>query len=129
VPPNAAVDDAVTMALQYAGIEFAKVWDAEVLSGKLRTYDWLHLHHEDTGQSGSTSHAGAPGSEGGAHRHGEPRIPSGLPSAWRRRSGAYVERDFLRHVTATETLTWRCERGVNIAAAWRPESMDPNASS
>ena len=52
VPPNTPPwDDAVTMALQYAGIEFEKIWDAEVLSGKLRTYDWLHLHHEDfTGQ-------------------------------------------------------------------------------
>ncbi len=31
-PPNAAPwDDAVTMALKYAGIDFAKVWDAEVL--------------------------------------------------------------------------------------------------
>ena len=52
VPPNTPPwDDAVTMALQYAGIEFDKIWDAEVLGGKLRTYDWLHLHHEDfTGQ-------------------------------------------------------------------------------
>ena len=51
-PPNAAPwDDAVTMALNYAGIEFEKVWDAEVLGQKLKTYDWLHLHHEDfTGQ-------------------------------------------------------------------------------
>ncbi len=31
-PPNAAPwDDAVTMALQYAGIAFDKVWDAEVI--------------------------------------------------------------------------------------------------
>ena len=52
VPPNAPPwDDAVTMALQYAGIPFAKVWDPEVMAGGLRTYDWLHLHHEDfTGQ-------------------------------------------------------------------------------
>ncbi|MDH3214151.1 MAG: hypothetical protein OEM05_16860 [Myxococcales bacterium] len=52
VPPNTAPwDDAVTMALQYAGIEYAKVWDAEVVGGQLTTYDWLHLHHEDfTGQ-------------------------------------------------------------------------------
>jgi hypothetical protein len=51
-PPNAAPwDDAVTMALQYAGIHFEKVWDSEVLGEKLKTYDWLHLHHEDfTGQ-------------------------------------------------------------------------------
>ena len=52
VPPNAPPwDDAVTMALQYAGIPFDKVWDIEVIAGRLRQYDWLHLHHEDfTGQ-------------------------------------------------------------------------------
>src|SRR3989442_11667155 len=52
LPPNAPPwDDAVTMALQYAGIPFDKVWDFEVMSGKLSGYDWLHLHHEDfTGQ-------------------------------------------------------------------------------
>src|SRR5437762_1400057 len=51
-PPNAAPwDDAVTMALQYAGIPFTKIWDSEVVNGTLRDYDWLHLHHEDfTGQ-------------------------------------------------------------------------------
>lgn len=51
-PPNVAPwDDAVTMALQYAGIEYAKVWDPAVLGGELARYDWLHLHHEDfTGQ-------------------------------------------------------------------------------
>ena len=51
-PPNAAPwDDAVTMSLQYAGIPFTKIWDAEVMNGGLSDYDWLHLHHEDfTGQ-------------------------------------------------------------------------------
>ena len=51
-PPNAAPwDDAVTMALQYAGIPFTKIWDPEVLTGRLKDFDWLHLHHEDfTGQ-------------------------------------------------------------------------------
>ena len=34
-PPNAAPwDDAVTMALQYAGIKFEKVWDQEVTAGR-----------------------------------------------------------------------------------------------
>jgi hypothetical protein len=46
-------DDAVTLALQYADIPYAKVWDEEVLRGDLKNYDWLHLHHEDfTGQHG-----------------------------------------------------------------------------
>lgn len=44
-------DDAVTLALTYAGIDFASVWDNEVLKGDLSKYDWVHLHHEDfTGQ-------------------------------------------------------------------------------
>lgn len=46
-------DDAVTLALNYAEVEYDKVWDPEVLNGKLSDYDWLHLHHEDfTGQYG-----------------------------------------------------------------------------
>jgi hypothetical protein len=51
-PPTAQPwDDAVTLALTYAGIPFEKVWDEEVLDGKLATYDWVHLFHEDfTGQ-------------------------------------------------------------------------------
>lgn len=46
-------DDAVTLALTYAEVEYDKIWDVEVLEGKLQEYDWLHLHHEDfTGQYG-----------------------------------------------------------------------------
>tara|TARA_Y100001935_G_scaffold238369_1_gene224783 strand:+ start:136681 stop:137946 length:1266 start_codon:yes stop_codon:yes gene_type:complete len=46
-------DDAVTLALTYAEVEYDKIWDVEVLEGKLQEYDWLHLHHEDfTGQFG-----------------------------------------------------------------------------
>jgi len=44
-------DDAVTLALTYAEIDYETLWDAEVLQGRLPDYDWLHLHHEDfTGQ-------------------------------------------------------------------------------
>lgn len=46
-------DDAVTLALTYAGIPFDKIYANEVLRGSLSKYDWLHLHHEDfTGQHG-----------------------------------------------------------------------------
>lgn len=46
-------DDAVTLALAYAEIPYDVVYDDEVLGGKLKEYDWLHLHHEDfTGQYG-----------------------------------------------------------------------------
>ncbi len=63
VPPGFQPwDDAVTLALEYAEIDYDKVWDEEVLQGKLGEYDWLHLHHEDfTGQYGKfyASFAGA----------------------------------------------------------------------
>ena len=46
-------DDAVTLALTYAEVEYETLWDEEVHLGKLENYDWLHLHHEDfTGQYG-----------------------------------------------------------------------------
>lgn len=56
-------DDAVTLALTYAEVEYDKIWDVEVLEGKLNEYDWLHLHHEDfTGQFGKfwASYNGVP---------------------------------------------------------------------
>ncbi|MFZ1730662.1 MAG: asparagine synthetase B [Bacteroidota bacterium] len=54
VPPNFQPwDDAVTLALEYAEVSYEKLWDEDVLKGKLSEYDWLHLHHEDfTGQYG-----------------------------------------------------------------------------
>lgn len=53
-PPNKQPwDDAVTLVLTYAEIKFDIVYDKEILNGKLKDYDWLHLHHEDfTGQFG-----------------------------------------------------------------------------
>ena len=53
-PPNKQPwDDAVTLVLKYAEIKFDVVYDEEILNGKLKDYDWLHLHHEDfTGQFG-----------------------------------------------------------------------------
>ncbi len=44
-------DDAVVLALQYAGIDYKTIYDREVLKNDLNQYDWIHLHHEDfTGQ-------------------------------------------------------------------------------
>jgi hypothetical protein len=51
-------DDAVTLVLQYAEIPYDLMYDEEMHMGKLRDYDWLHLHHEDfTGQFGKFYHA------------------------------------------------------------------------
>ena len=50
-PKSPPWDDAVTLALRYAGIEYTTVWDDDVMNGDLKKYDWIHLFHEDfTGQ-------------------------------------------------------------------------------
>ena len=52
-PSKQPWDDAVTLALTYAEVDYETLWDEKVLLGFLETYDWLHLHHEDfTGQYG-----------------------------------------------------------------------------
>ncbi len=53
-PPNKQPwDDAVTLVLTYAEINYDVIYDEEIINGKLSEYDWLHLHHEDfTGQFG-----------------------------------------------------------------------------
>ena len=52
-PDKQPWDDAVTLALTYAEIDYDVVFDEGVLTNKLNDYDWLHLHHEDfTGQYG-----------------------------------------------------------------------------
>jgi len=53
-PPNKQPwDDAVTLALTYAEVDYQTLWDEEVFLGRLDQFDWLHLHHEDfTGQYG-----------------------------------------------------------------------------
>jgi hypothetical protein len=46
-------DDAVNLALTYAEIPFDRLYDEDIIAGKLSKYDWIHLHHEDfTGQYG-----------------------------------------------------------------------------
>jgi hypothetical protein len=53
-PPNKQPwDDAVTLVLTYAEINYDIIYDEEIINGELANYDWLHLHHEDfTGQYG-----------------------------------------------------------------------------
>lgn len=52
-PSKLPWDDAVTLVLTYAEIDYDVIYDEEIINGKLTDYDWLHLHHEDfTGQFG-----------------------------------------------------------------------------
>jgi hypothetical protein len=141
-PPNAAPwDDAVTMALNYAGVQFEKVWDGEVLGAKLRTYDWLHLHHEDfTGQYSKffLNYAGAPWLVEMVDRNRAMAQQLGFPSVPAEKRAVavaiarYVERGgfLFAMCTATETLDLALAAdGVDIAASYADGTpMEPNAS-
>lgn len=140
-PPNAAPwDDAVTMALQYAGIPFSKVWDQEVATGGLKDYDWLHLHHEDfTGQYSKffLIYSGMPWlaemvqrNSDMARRLGFGTVPD-LKKAVARNIRSYVnDGGFLFAMcTATETIDLAlAAHAVDIAATFADGTpMDPGA--
>ncbi len=142
-PPNAAPwDDAVTMVLQYAGISFEKIWDAEVLGLGLSTHDWLHLHHEDfTGQYSKfyLNYAGAPWLADMVERNtsmarqlGYPHVPA-LKRAVADKIAGFVEKGgfLFAMCTATETLDLAlASHTTDIAASYAdgtPMASDASA--
>jgi hypothetical protein len=141
-PPNAAPwDDAVTMALEYAGIRFEKMWDGDVIGGSLPMYDWLHLHHEDfTGQYSKfyLNYAGAPWLSEMVERNqrmarelGFPHVPA-LKRAVAQTIANYVEAGgfLFAMCTATETIDLALASvTTDIAANYADgNAMDPDAS-
>ncbi|MFQ5551886.1 MAG: asparagine synthetase B, partial [Gemmatimonadales bacterium] len=141
-PPDAAPwDDAVTMALEYSGIDYARVWDAEVVQGGLADYEWLHLHHEDfTGQYSKfyLTYAGSHWlaemvqlNTRMARGLGFATVPD-LKKAVAQQIRAFVDqRGFLFAMcAATETLDLAlAAENVDIAAQYSDGTpMDPNAS-
>jgi hypothetical protein len=140
-PPKAPPwDDAVTLALRYAGIEYSQIWDDEVLKTDLSKYDWVHLHHEDfTGQMNKLyiSFRDAPWfleqrdrDLGTAQRNGFNSIPA-LKKAVAGRLRAFVERGgFLFAMCgATETIEMAmAAQTVDIAGPFSDGTpMDPDA--
>ena len=134
-------DDAVTLALTYADIPYDKLWDAEVLQGRLSEYDWLHLHHEDfTGQYSKfyISYAGAPWlqeaisvNEAMAQRFSKANVPELKQSVAEEMRRYVAQGGFLFAMcTATETLELSLAAlGVDIAAAFSDGTpVDPQAS-
>ena len=134
-------DDAVTLALDYADIPYEKIWDPEVLQGRLKEYDWLHLHHEDfTGQYSKfyINYAGSPWlleavqrNEAVARQFSLANVPA-LKKAVAEEIRRYVaEGGFLFAMcTATETIELALAAvGVDIAAAFADGTgIDPDAS-
>lgn len=142
-PPTASPwDDAVTMALQYAGIGFEKIWDPEVASKGLNKFDWLHLHHEDfTGQYSKfyLNYSGAPWLTDMVQRNqatakvlGFANVPA-EKRAVAREMRAFVERGgfLFAMCTATETLDLAlASGGTDIAASYADGTpMAPDAAS
>jgi len=142
-PPNSTPwDDAVTMALDYAGIEYDEIWDADVLGENLDDYEWIHLHHEDfTGQYSKfyLTYAGAPWLQEEVARnqevaaaHGFADVPA-LKKAVAERIRSYVEGGgfLFAMCSATETLDLALAAGsVDIAAAYSdgtPPDADASA--
>jgi len=140
-PPNARPwDDAVTLALTYAGIEYEQLWDTEVVQGGLEEYDWLHLHHEDfTGQFSKfyLTYAGTPWlseevsrSRRAAAALGYADAPS-LKKAVADKIREYVEGGgfLFAMCTATETIDLAlAAAGVDIAANYADgDAMNPDA--
>lgn len=140
-PPDAPPwDDAVTLALTYAGIAYQKIWDDDVLDTDLSQFDWIHLHHEDfTGQQNKLflGFRDAPWfiqardrDLATARRHQLADIPA-LKKAVADRLRAFVERGgFLFAMCgATETLELAIgARNVDIAGPFSDGTpMDPDA--
>jgi hypothetical protein len=139
-PDSPPWDDAVTLALTYAGIKYEKIWDDDVLDTDLSQYDWIHLHHEDfTGQANKLflGFRDAPWfiqardrDLAMARTHGLADIPA-LKKAVADRLRAFVERGgFLFAMCgATETLELAlASKGVDIAGPFADGTpMDPDA--
>ncbi|MDH5589064.1 MAG: asparagine synthetase B [Gemmatimonadota bacterium] len=130
-PPNSTPwDDAVTMALAYAGIDYETIWDPEVLGANLADYEWIHLHHEDfTGQYSKfyLTYAGAAWLQEEVARNQEVARAQGfrdvpaLKKAVANRIREYVEGGgfVFAMCSATETLDLALAAvGVDIAAAY-----------
>jgi len=141
-PPNSTPwDDAVTMALEYAGIEYESIWDREVLTEDLSQYEWIHLHHEDfTGQYSKfyLTYASAPWLQEEVARNqevardlGYPDVPA-LKKAVAERIRAYVEAGgfLFAMCSSTETLDLALAAvDVDIAASYANGTPpDPNAN-
>jgi len=141
-PPNTTPwDDAVTMALTYAGIDYETIWDDGVLSDELEEYEWVHLHHEDfTGQYSKfyLTYSGAPWlqeevarNEEVAAIHGLPHVPA-LKKAVAERIRDYVDQGgfLFAMCSATETLELAlAAEGVDIAASFADNTpVDPDAT-
>lgn len=139
-PKSPPWDDAVTLALKYAGIEYTQIWDDDMLAQDLSKYDWIHLFHEDfTGQFNKL-YLGFRDQPwfieqrdrdmGTAIKHNFPNVPS-LKKAVAGRIRTFVDNGgfIFAMCGATETIELAlAAQGVDIAAAFSDGTpMDADA--
>jgi hypothetical protein len=136
---NQPWDDAVTLVLTYAEIPYDRIYDQEVLEGKLPTYDWLHLHHEDfTGQYGKSFRhrheawfrAQQQESESLAARHGHTKVSQMKLAVSRKIKEFVVGGGYMFAMcSATETLDVALSAdGVDIVdEVWDGDGLDTQA--
>lgn len=139
-PKSPPWDDAVTLALKYAGIEYTQIWDDDILAEDLSKYDWIHLFHEDfTGQFNKL-YLGFRDQPwfieqrdrdmGTAIKHNFPNVPS-LKKAVAGRIRTFVDNGgfIFAMCGATETIELAlAAQGVDIAAAFSDGTpMDADA--
>jgi hypothetical protein len=139
-PKSPPWDDAVTLALKYAGIEYTQIWDDDVLGQDLAKFDWIHLFHEDfTGQFNKL-YLGFRDQPwfieqrerdmSTALRHGFANVPE-LKKGVASRLRDFVDRGgfIFAMCGATETIELAlAAQGVDIAAAFTDGTpMDPDA--
>ncbi|MDQ6830407.1 MAG: asparagine synthetase B [Gemmatimonadota bacterium] len=139
-PKTPPWDDAVTLALRYAGIPYDNVYDDEIEHGDLTKYEWVHLHHEDfTGQLNKfyIAYRGAPwfieqmeSDEALAKKYGFANIPA-LKKDVAEKIRRYVENGgfVFAMCGATETLEMAIAgQNVDIAGPFLDGTpLDPNA--
>ena len=118
-------DDAVSLALEYAGIPYDRIWDDEVLSGKIYGYDWVHLHHEDfTGQLGKfyASYRNAPWYQEQERVNREVAKKWGFPNVpEEKKAVARIIRDF---VARGGFLFAMCSAPITLDIALAAEGVD-----
>ncbi|MFB6248710.1 MAG: asparagine synthetase B [Salinibacter sp.] len=139
--PSSAVpwDDAVRLALNYADVPHDIIYDDAVLNGKLKQYDWLHLHHEDfTGQFGKfIRYRNEPWyikkqkrARNLARKHGYQKV-SKLKLAVTRRIRDYVSSGGFMFSMCSGTETFDIALAAHktdiVPAAYDGDPVDPNA--
>lgn len=118
-------DDAVLLALDYADIPYDMIWDPDILAGRIFSYDWVHLHHEDfTGQFGKFygNYNNAPWYRQKVKRFTEAALAAGFPTVAAHKLA--VAKTFREYIRQGGFLFAMCSATDTLDIALAAEGMD-----